>query len=90
MLRKWASLLWTARGRLRLAWMLIKDERVPLWQKAIPFLPLVYILSPMNLISFALPVVGQIDDALLIMLAVELMERVVDEKIIAEYKNTKK
>ena len=90
MLRKWASLLWTARGRLRLAWMLIKDERVPLWQKAIPFLPLVYILSPMNLISFALPVIGQIDDALLIMLAVELMERVVDEKIIAEYKNTKK
>ena len=86
MLRKWASLLWTARTRLRLAWMLIKDERVPLWQKAIPFLPMIYILSPLNLISFALPVIGQIDDALLILLAVELMERVVDENILAEHK----
>ncbi|MEQ8673888.1 MAG: DUF1232 domain-containing protein [Aggregatilineales bacterium] len=89
MLRKWLSLLWTARSRLNLAWALIKDERVPLWQKAIPFLPLIYILSPMNLISFALPVVGQIDDALLIMLAVELMERVVDENILAEHKTKK-
>jgi uncharacterized membrane protein YkvA (DUF1232 family) len=80
------TLLWTLRKRLSLTWALLKDKRVPMWQKAIPFLPLIYIFSPLNFLTFAIPVIGQIDDVFLVMLALELFERVVDKTIIAEYR----
>ena len=86
MFYKWTSLLWRSRKRLKLIWAILKDGRVPLWQKAIPFLPLIYILSPFNFLTFAIPVLGQVDDVLLILLALDLTERLIDDKIIMEYK----
>ena len=80
------TILWTIRKRMKLTWALLKDERVPLWQKAIPFLPLIYILSPLNFLTFTIPIIGQIDDIFLIMLALEMFERVVDKAIVAEYR----
>jgi uncharacterized membrane protein YkvA (DUF1232 family) len=80
------TFIWTIRKRMKLTWALLKDERVPMWQKAIPFLPLIYIFSPLNFLTFAIPVIGQIDDVFLVMLALELFERVVDKTIIAEYR----
>jgi uncharacterized membrane protein YkvA (DUF1232 family) len=47
---------------------------------------LIYIFSPLNFLTFAIPVIGQIDDVFLVMLALELFERVVDKTIIAEYR----
>lgn len=85
MIRRVFLLLWGARGKLRLAWSLVRDPRVPLWQKAIPFLPLIYILSPINLISFAIPIIGQIDDIMLVVLAINLLERTVDPAILADH-----
>lgn len=83
---RWITLLWTIRDRITLVFRLIKDKRIPLWKKAIPFLPLIYILSPLNLISFSLPIIGQIDDVFLLMMAINLMERTVDDAILDEYR----
>ncbi len=88
MFGKLFTLLWASRDRLMLVLALIRDTRIPLWQRAIPLLPIIYLLSPINIISFALPVVGQIDDIVLIMLTLDLFERVVDEKILKEYKKS--
>jgi len=85
MLRRWILLLWSVRNRLRLTWNLLRDKRVPVWQKAIPFLPLIYILTPLNMLTFAVPILGQLEDALLIMVALDFLERVVDKKILADY-----
>jgi uncharacterized membrane protein YkvA (DUF1232 family) len=85
MLRRWILLLWSVRNRLRLTWNLMTDKRVPRWQKAIPFLPFIYILSPFNLFTFTIPIIGQLEDALLIMVALDVLERVVDKNILAQY-----
>lgn len=85
MLRKSTSLLWTARKRLKLVWKLLQDERVPMWQKAIPFLPLIYIFSPLNFLTLAIPLVGQVDDVLIVMFTLDLLEKVVDDEILAEH-----
>jgi uncharacterized membrane protein YkvA (DUF1232 family) len=88
MIHKLLLLVWRGRKKFRLTWALLKDRRVPSWQKAIPFLPLLYILSPLNLLSFAIPIVGQIDDLILVLLAFELLERTVDKEILADYVQT--
>ena len=67
------------------AWRLLQDRRIPLWQKAIPFLALAYIVSPLNIISFAVPILGQFDDLFVLFGAIELFERVVDDRILADY-----
>lgn len=89
MIRKMIAVLLTARDQLQLTMRLLGDKRVPLWQKAIPALPLIYIFSPLNIITFALPIIGQIDDITLIVLSMELFHKVVDESILAEYKPVK-
>lgn len=89
MIRKTLAIILTARQQARLTFSLMMDKRVPMWQKAIPMLPLLYIFSPLNILTFAIPIVGQLDDITLIILAMELFERVVDENIVAEYKPAK-
>lgn len=86
MFRRLLTLIWTARQRLKLTWRLLQDDRIPTWQKAIPFLPLIYIFSPFNFLTMAIPVFGQLDDLMLLVMAMEFMEQVVDKKIIADYK----
>lgn len=89
MFRRWMTLLWTARRQLKLTWTLMTDKRVPRWQKMIPFLPLVYVLSPFNALTFALPILGQVDDVMLFMMAMEVFERVVDKAIVSDYQEPK-
>lgn len=58
--------------QVRLAWRLFRDSRVPGWVKMIPIGGLLYLLSPIDLLpDLALPGLGQIDDAVLIMLALK-------------------
>ena len=54
---------------LRLAWALLKDPRVPTWTKvALPGLWLVYFLFPLDLIVDFIPIVGEIDDLVLLLI----------------------
>jgi len=85
MFRTWMTALWTTRKRLRLTWSLLNDNRIPLWQKTIPFLPLIYILSPFNFLTFAVPLLGQVEDVALIVLALDLFERVIDENVLSDH-----
>ena len=56
----------------RLAWRLLKDSRVPGWVKVIPIGALVYLLSPIDLIpGFVIPGLGQVDDVVLLLLALK-------------------
>ncbi len=86
MIGKLFTLLWTSRKRARLVWSLLQDKRIPTWQKAIPFLPLIYIFSPLNFITFAIPFFGQLDDVALIFLAMDLFENMVEKSIVEEHK----
>lgn len=75
------------RQQVALTWKLLKDARVPKWKKVIPFLPLIYILSPVNLMTFAIPFIGPLEDVAILMMAMKLFERTVDNAVLANYKS---
>ena len=72
--------------QLRLTWMLVRDPRVSLWQKVIPFLGVAYVLSPLDLIPDLLIGLGQLDDLGIILGAMRLFESVVPDYIVTEHR----
>jgi uncharacterized membrane protein YkvA (DUF1232 family) len=57
----------------RLAWRLLRDGRVPGWAKLVPLAGILYLLSPIDILPEAmLPLVGEVDDIVLLLLAVKL------------------
>lgn len=70
----------------RLAWRLLRDSRVPDWVKMIPFAGLIYLLSPIDLLpDFALPGLGEIDDIVVLMLALKMFVDLSPASIVAEH-----
>ncbi len=64
---------------------LLLDERVPLWQKAIPVAAAVYLVSPLDLIPDVLPVVGQLDDLVVLLGSMRLFRSLVPPALIEEH-----
>lgn len=71
----WPALARTLFSHLRLAVRLIREPAVPRHIKSVPFLALVYLLSPIDILPDVLPALGQLDDLGLIVLALELFLR---------------
>lgn len=53
-------------------WRRLRDPRVPTWHKAIPLLGLVYLFSPVDLIPDSIPILTQLDDLAILLLALRL------------------
>ena len=70
---------------LKLIWNLLKDGRTPLYLKAFPLLVALYLLSPFDLVPAFIPVLGQLDDAGLLLLAMKGFIRLAPEEIVAEH-----
>lgn len=64
-------------GMLTALWLVMKDRRTPLAAKLIGGLVLAYALSPIDLIPDFIPVLGLLDDVILIPLGVALAIRFV-------------
>ena len=70
----------------RLTWRLLRDARVPGWVKLIPLAGLIYFLSPIDLIpDLMLPGLGEVDDILLILLAVKMFVDLSPSGIVQEH-----
>ncbi len=70
----------------RLVLELLRDERVPMARKAILGLAAGYVASPLDLIPEAIPVIGAIDDVVVLVFALELFLEglpagILDEKL---------
>jgi uncharacterized membrane protein YkvA (DUF1232 family) len=72
--------------QLRLTWRLLKDPRVPLWKKTIPFLGFLYVISPIDIIPDMIIGLGQIDDLGIIFLSLRLFEGSVPADIIEQHR----
>jgi uncharacterized membrane protein YkvA (DUF1232 family) len=66
----------------RLGWRLLRDGRVPGWVKMIPFAALLYFLSPLDL---ALPGLGEIDDVVILLLALKMFVDLSPASIVREH-----
>ncbi len=69
-----------------LTWKLLFDKRVPYWMKAVALLPLLYVLSPIDIIPDFLIGLGQLDDLGLVLAGMRLFESLVPESIVQEHR----
>ncbi len=74
-----------ARAKVRLAWRLLRDRRMPVLVKAVIPALVAYLLMPLDIIPDFIPVIGQLDDLLLIALAVGLIVRFTPIEVLEEH-----
>jgi len=67
-------------------WLAARDRRVPWYAKAVAGLVAAYALSPIDLIPDFIPVVGYLDDLLLVPLGILLAVRLIPPDLMAEFR----
>ncbi|MBK0126956.1 DUF1232 domain-containing protein [Pantoea sp. S61] len=77
-LRRWARLI--KRDVLTL-WFACRDPRTPLWFKLLAFGIVAYALSPIDLIPDFIPIIGLLDDAIIVPLGVIILLRLLPREI---------
>ncbi|MAU01450.1 MAG: hypothetical protein CL608_30285 [Anaerolineaceae bacterium] len=70
---------------IKLVGHLMKDGRVPLYTKAIPFLVGIYLLSPFDLVPDIIPVLGQMDDFGLLVISLSAFIRLAPPEVVDDY-----
>jgi uncharacterized membrane protein YkvA (DUF1232 family) len=77
--RLW-SLPWRAKGQLVID--LVQDERVPLWARVVIPALIIYLALPLDLIPDFVPVIGQLDDLAVILIAGSLVLRAMPDGLL--------
>jgi uncharacterized membrane protein YkvA (DUF1232 family) len=72
------------RDKLAFGRDLMRDPRVPLWAKLVAGALVAYLASPIDLIPDFIPVLGQVDDLLVALIAGGLLMRSVPRHVIEE------
>ncbi len=70
----------------RLLWALLRDPDVPFYLKAIPFLPLIYVLWPADLLPDIFPILGQIDDVTALVIGARVFMHLSPQDVVARYR----
>ena len=69
-------------------WLAVRDPRTPLLARLFGVVVAAYALSPIDLIPDFIPVIGLLDDAVLIPLGVWLFEKMVPAGLLTEHRAT--
>lgn len=67
-------------------WLSVRDRRVPWYAKLLGVVITGYALSPIDLIPDFVPVLGLLDDAILIPAGIWLMLRLIPDEVFAEHR----
>ncbi|MFN3944993.1 MAG: YkvA family protein [Allosphingosinicella sp.] len=81
-----ASLVKRIRIEAHAAWLAARDPRTPWHARAFGFLVATYALSPIDLIPDFIPVLGLVDDIVIIPAGMWLFARMVPEELFAEHR----
>ena len=68
----------------RLYWRLFRDWRVPILPKALLVLTLVYVVSPLDVIPDFIPVIGEMDDIVVVLSGLWLFIRLCPPEVVRE------
>lgn len=82
-LRRWASLL---RRDVYVLYLAGRDPRVPWYAKAVLLAIAAYALSPIDLIPDFIPVLGYLDELILLPIAISLALKLIPAAILAEHR----
>jgi uncharacterized membrane protein YkvA (DUF1232 family) len=77
----WTNLM----RQFRLAWRLLWDPRVSGWTKIVPFLAVLYIVSPIDFIPDWFLGLGQLDDLGALLLGVRVFTELVPDEIVLQH-----
>lgn len=80
-LKQWARNL---KKKLVIVHLASKDSRTPWYAKALIYLIVAYALSPVDLIPDFIPVIGYLDDLLIVPLGLYFALKLVPEEVLAE------
>jgi len=81
-----SSLLRTLLGHARLCWRLLREPAVPWLLKLLPFVALLYLVSPIDGVPDFIPVLGQLDDLGVLLLALESFLKLCPESVVAHHR----
>jgi uncharacterized membrane protein YkvA (DUF1232 family) len=70
------------RAKLRLAWLTFRDRRVPLLVRLLPPALIFYLAMPVDIIPDFIPVIGQLDDLLVVAIGAGLLLRMAPLEVI--------
>lgn len=74
-----------ARRKLRLARALMTDPRIPLAVRLVPPLLVLYLSLPLDIVPDVIPVLGQLDDIVAVVIAVALLVRFTPLRVLEEH-----
>jgi uncharacterized membrane protein YkvA (DUF1232 family) len=80
---RWPTLLRTLLSRAGLAVRLVREPHVPLLAKTVPLLAALYLISPFDIVLDFLPLLGQIGDFGLVLIALEAFIRLCPPSAVA-------
>jgi uncharacterized membrane protein YkvA (DUF1232 family) len=83
---KWGLLLSKFHRELMLMWHLLRDARTPVSAKLIAIAAGLYIVSPIDIVSDFLPVLGWLDDGLVALVLFKLAQRLLPDDLLAALK----
>ncbi|HVI97447.1 MAG TPA: YkvA family protein [Sphingomonas sp.] len=91
MTRRWRrprgpSLVHRVRVEAHAVWLAARDRRTPWTARVVGLLVAAYALSPIDLVPDFIPVLGLVDDVILIPAGVWLFERLVTPELMAEHR----
>jgi len=69
----------------KLAWRVVRDDRVPVWIRAGLVGTVAYLIMPFDLIPDWIPVLGEVDDLFVMTIGVRTLLRRVPEPILNEH-----
>ena len=82
MLLKRLTVLWSVlRGDARQLWFAVRHPAAPGWLKLGAALVVLYVISPIDLIPDAIPVIGVMDDLVLVPLAIRWLLKLLPPEI---------
>lgn len=82
-LKRWAKRLKTELLALYLAY---KDPRVPTYARVFTIIVVAYAFSPIDLIPDPIPILGYLDDLILVPLGIALAVRMIPPTVLTEYR----
>ena len=83
---KLGRLLTMFRKELLLAWTVLRDPRAPKLAKLVTVLAALYVVSPIDLVSDFIPVLGYLDDIILLPALITLTVRFIPQDIFERYR----
>ncbi|MCZ3365937.1 MULTISPECIES: YkvA family protein [Methanobacterium] len=90
MFKNWKSMAEKFEIETYALYLAYKDPKVPLHIKVVILLVITYLLSPIDLIPDFIPLLGYIDDFLLITAGIPILLKMVPKEIMDEYRESAK